>query len=80
VPFYLLFYAIVLVIWFVILVAGFLLSGASIVLGVVYYVRHTSTGALARTHLAVTIVLAVAGLILLALAITGAVVFGSSLA
>ena len=78
-PFFLLFYAVVLVVWFIILVAGFLLSAASIVLGIVYYVRHTSTGALARTHLAVTIVIAAAGLVLLALAITGAVLFGASL-
>ena len=62
-------YAVLLVIWIVILVAGLGISAVSVVSGIVYYVRHKSAGPVARLHLALTIVAGVVGVVLVAVAI-----------
>jgi hypothetical protein len=64
--------AVLLVIWLVILVGGLAISAVSVASGVVYYVRHKSTGPVARLHFALTIVAGVVGLVLVAVAILGA--------
>ena len=64
--------AVVLIIWLVILVGGLAISAISVASGVVYYVRHKSTGPVARLHLALTVVAGVVGIVLVDLAILGA--------
>jgi len=58
------------IVWLVILLSGFGLSALAVISGIVYYVRHQSNGLLARAHLALTVVVAVGGIMLLVAAIS----------